>query len=122
MSNFGFTPQEWLALKNEAKEILIACAKRPNGTISYSDLASKLTVARLEARDQRLFHLLGEISEEENAAGRGMLSVIVVHKSGDMQPGPGFFELAKKLGRNTTDILKCWIEELNDVRAYWSSK
>lgn len=122
MNTFGFTPQEWLALKNEAKEILIAYAKLPNETITYSDLVSKLKVARLEARDQRLFHLLGEISEEEDAAGRGMLSVIVVHKSGDMQPGPGFFELAKKLGRNTSDILRCWIEELNKVRAFWSSK
>ena len=36
-------------------------------------------------------------------AGRGMLSVIVVHKVGDMQPGPGFFQLAKKLGRDTSD-------------------
>jgi len=40
--------------------------------------------------------MLGEISQEEDAAGRGMLSVIVVHKVGDMQPGPGFFQLAKK--------------------------
>lgn len=121
MNSFGFTPHEWASLKHKAKEILIARAKLPNGTISYSDLASQLTVARLEARDQRLFHLLGEISEEENAAGRGMLSVIVVHKSGDMQPGPGFFELAKKLGRDTSDILRCWIEELNNVREYWST-
>jgi len=37
--------------------------------------------------------------------GRGMLSVIVVHKEGDMQPGPGFFELAGELGRDTSDIL-----------------
>ena len=38
-----------------------------------------------------------------HAAGRGMLSVIVVHKQGDMQPGPGFFELAQRLGRDTSD-------------------
>lgn len=48
-----------------------------------------------------------------------MLSVIVVHKSGDMQPGPGFFELADELGCDTTDILSCWIKELNKVHAYW---
>ena len=51
-----------------------------------------------------------------------MLSVIVVHKSGDMQPGPGFFELAKKLGRNTSDILQCWVSELKKVHAHWSKK
>jgi hypothetical protein len=49
-----------------------------------------------------------------------MLSVIVVHKSGDMQPGHGFFELAESLGRDTSDILACWIAELKRVHAYWS--
>ncbi len=51
-----------------------------------------------------------------------MLSVIVVHKSGDMQPGPGFFDLAKKLGRDTSDILKCCVGELKKVHAVWSQK
>jgi hypothetical protein len=27
--------------------------------------------------------------------GRGLLTVVVVHETGDMQPGPGFFELAQ---------------------------
>jgi hypothetical protein len=120
LSNYGFTPKEWAAAKNEAKELLVARAK-VRGMIPYSELVAKITSIRLEAHDQRLFHLLGELSEEEDASGRGMLSVIVVHKSGDMQPGPGFFELAKNLGRDTSDILKCWIEELKKVHAYWSA-
>jgi hypothetical protein len=65
--------------------------------------------------------MLGEISADEDAAGRGMLSVIVVHKSGDMQPGPGFFELARDLGRDTSDILVCWITELKKAHAAWSA-
>lgn len=89
--------------------------------IPYSDLAARIQTVQFEAYDQRLFNLLGEISEEEDASGRGMLSVIVVHKTGDMQPGPGFFELAKQLGRDTTDILECWVEELKKVHAYWSA-
>jgi hypothetical protein len=51
-----------------------------------------------------------------------MLSVIVVHKAGDMQPCPGFFELAKELGRDTSDVLKCWVEELKKVHQVWSCK
>ena len=88
--------------------------------IPYSDLVKQITGIKLEAHDPRLFHMLGEISSEEDAAGRGMLTVVVVHKHGDMQPGPGFFELAQVLGRNTRDILKCWVEELHKVHAYWS--
>ena len=74
------------------------------------------------AYGKRLFHMLGEISSAEDADGRGMLTVVVVHKVGDMQPGPGFFELAKSLGRDTGDILKCWVAELHKVHAYWSGK
>ena len=120
MSNYGFTPQEWAAAKKETTDILAARAKM-RGMIPYSDLAAKIKSVRLQAHDQRLFHLLDELSEVEDAAGRGMLSVIVVHKTGDMQPGPGFFELAKRLGRDTSDILKCWVEELKKVHAYWSA-
>jgi molybdopterin synthase catalytic subunit len=88
--------------------------------IAYSDLVTRITTVELQAHDSRLFHLLGEISSEEDAAGRGMLTVVVVHKTGDMQPGPGFFELAGLLGRDTSDILKCWVEELHRVHAVWS--
>lgn len=73
----------------------------------------------MEAYDARLSHFLGEISEEEDKNDRGLLTVIVVHKQGDMEPGPGFFELAKALGRDATDPQKCWIEELHKVHSYW---
>jgi len=40
---------------------------------------------------------LGEISTKEHEAGRPMLSAVVVHKGG-VDPGKGFFTLAKELG------------------------
>jgi molybdopterin synthase catalytic subunit len=102
-------------------EIMIERAK-VRGMIAYSDLVKRIKSIRIEAHDPRLFHMLGEISSEEDAAGRGMLTVLVVHRAGDMQPGPGFFELAKQLGRNTSNILKCWVDELHKVHAVWSGK
>jgi hypothetical protein len=119
MRKFGFREAEWTAIKQEARAILVDRA-RLRGCIPYSDLADRIQTIQLEAHDPRLFHLLGEISTEEDRAGRGMLTVIVVHKDGDMQPGPGFFELARRLGRDTSDILVCWISELKKVHAYWS--
>lgn len=118
---YGFTQTEWNAAKTEARDLMIERAK-VRGMIPYSDLVTRIKAVHLEAHDQRLFHLLGEVSADEDAAGRGMLSVIVVHKTGDMQPGPGFFELAKQLGRNTSDILRCWVDELKRVHAVWSNK
>ena len=117
---YGVLQTSWNKAKNEAKQLMIERAK-VRETIPYSDLAREIKAVKLAAHDQRLFHLIGEISTEEDGAGRGMLSVVVVHKTGDRQPGPGFFELASLLGRDTSDIMKCWAEELERVYRVWSS-
>lgn len=48
----------------------------------------------------------------EDVERRGMLSVVVVHKDGDGKPAPGFFKMARELGRDTSDEVAFWIEEL----------
>jgi hypothetical protein len=53
--------------------------------------------------------MLGEIAPEEDKAGRGMLTVVVVHKTGDIEPGPGFYETAKELGGGTSGLLSRWV-------------
>jgi hypothetical protein len=55
--------------------------------IPYSDLVLRIETISMESDSFALAHMVGQISEEEDAAGRGMLSVIVVHKVGDMRPG-----------------------------------
>jgi hypothetical protein len=118
-SDFGISDQDWRAAKEEARAVMIERAK-VRGTIPYSDLVAKITAVKFKPHDTRLFHLLGEISVEENDAAKGMLSVVVVHKHGDMQPGPGFFLLAQHLGYDTKDLLRFWIEELKKVHRKWS--
>ena len=115
----GFSQADWDAGMEEARKAMIERAK-VRGMIPCSDLVKQITSVHLEAHDSRLSHLLGEISSEEDAADRRMLTVVVVHKVGDMQPGPGFFELAQSLGRDTSNLLECWVEELQRVHAYWS--
>lgn len=118
-TKYGYSIADWNAAKQEMWHILVEGAKL-RGMIPYSELVQEVHAIKFEP-DSYAFHaMLGEISRDEDQAGRGMLSVIVVHKYGDMQPGPGFFELAKQLGRNTADILMCWIEELKEVHEYWS--
>ncbi len=118
-TKYGFSESQWNRAKEEMKQILIDRA-RVIGMIPYSELVGNLTTIKLEPESYALAKMLGEISTEEDKAGRGMLTVIVVHKTGDMQPGPGFFELAQRLGRDTSDILKCWVDELKGVHSYWS--
>jgi molybdopterin synthase catalytic subunit len=116
----GFVQSGWDAAKNEARQVMIGYA-RARRMIPYSDLVHQITHIRLQAHDARLSHFLGEIATEEDEQGRDLLTVVVVHKSGDMQPGPGFFELAQSRGRDTSNIVECWVDELKKVFAYWAS-
>ena len=121
LNDYGFDSPQWNAAKEQARHVLVDVATR-KGRIAYSELVKQIAALDLEPHDPRLFHMLGEISSEEYRAGRGMLTAIVVHKSGDMQPGPGFFDLAESLGKDTTDRLGCWISEFNKVHDYWANK
>lgn len=86
--------------------------------MTYTQLAEKIASVFLQPDDAYLAFLLDEISREESAAGRGMLTAVVVHKS-DGKPGQGFFKLAKQLGHNTSDQDMFWIEELRVVHKSW---
>jgi hypothetical protein len=114
-STFGYDPRVWEAAKQQATDALRLVAKSARQTIAYSDLAKKIRAISFDPRDHSYHSLLGQISVEENAAGRGMLSVLVVHKSGDLKPGPGFFELASHLGRDVADLERCWVNEFRSV-------
>ena len=118
-TKYGYSQDKWEQAKKEMREILIERAK-VRGMIPYSELAAQIKSIQIRPESYAFAAMLGEISTEEDKVGHGMLSVIVVHKSGDMQPGPGFFELAKELGRDTSDVLACWVAELKKVHAYWS--
>ena len=68
-------------------------------TATYSEIAplADLDMDDPSHRDE-IGRLLGEISEHEHGKNRPLLSVVVIHKDNNM-PGPGFFKLAKRLGR-----------------------
>jgi molybdopterin synthase catalytic subunit len=117
--NHGFAQSDWDAAKEEARKVMIGCA-RSRRMMPYSDLVRQITRIRLQPHDGRLSHFLGEIATEEDERGHGLLTVVVVHKSGDMQPGPGFFELAQSRSRNTSNIVECWVDELKKVFTYWA--
>jgi hypothetical protein len=117
--SFDVPPDQWAEAMSEIRDILIETAqKRP--MITYSDLVSQVDAVSFNAYDQRLFAILGQLSVAEHEAGRPLLSVLVVHKHGDMKPGEGFFELAGALGRNTSDVLKAWISEVQKVYPHWN--
>jgi hypothetical protein len=116
----GFDEVIWDQAKSESQRALVSRA-RLGKDMTYSELAASIVSINLEAHDPRLFHLLYEISTDEARQGRGMLTAIVVHKTGDKKPGSGFFELAKSLGFETKDRDAFWIGELKKVYGYWAN-
>jgi hypothetical protein len=111
----GYPVKKWNAAKRQVRAVLIERAKA-HDIIPYVELTRNSSTPQ----SFTLTTMLRELAAEENAAGRGMLTAIVVYRSGDMQPGPGFFALAGRIGKNTNDTLGCWIRELKRVHAYWS--
>jgi hypothetical protein len=116
--NRSFAESDWRKVQDQARAAMISSA-RNRRTISYSDLVQAIRAISVEPNDARLSHLLGEIASEEKEAGRGMLTVAVVHKNGDQMPGPDFFEMAKVLGRDILNREEFWIKELKAVQAAW---
>jgi len=115
---YGFGLRHWQKAKEQARQVLIDRARRQH-TIAYSELVQHITIFNLDPDSYAFAAMLEEISRDEDAAGRGMLSVIVVHKDGDTMPGAGFFNLAQELGRDISDKQKSWIAELKFVFRAW---
>ena len=95
-ARFGYTEAAWNAARTEMTALLQSEA-RSRGVIPYSKVCAKVRTIVFAPDSPALASMLGEISRAEDADGRGMLTVLVVHKTGDQKPGPGFYELARDL-------------------------
>lgn len=115
----GFTEQAWETAKGEARAVMYDVARR-RSLIAYSALVSRIDAITLEAHDHRLDHFLWQIASEDDDDGLGLTTVVVVHKSGEQMPGPGFFNMAEDQGRDISDPVRCWMEELNAVYDQWA--
>lgn len=112
-NTYGYTLEVWERAKLEATRAIVREGQK-GSTISYSDLTKQISSIPFGPHDSIFHHLLGQISVEEDAAGRGMLSALVVHKD-DGLPGDGFWDLAHRLGRDTRDNVECWTKEIKLV-------
>ena len=103
---------------------IIKVAKSGNTTY-YSDIAPMVGLDMGFPPDRnRISDILDEISRNEHANGRPLLSAVVILKEENI-PGQGFFTLAQSLGLcdgNPDSELKFWVQELHRVHAYWASQ
>ena len=73
-THYGYDIDDWNTAKEEMRQAMIGRA-RVRGMIPYSDLCKQVTAITLEPHSHALAAMLGEISADEDAAGRGMLTV-----------------------------------------------
>ncbi len=114
---YGYDAGVWEKAKEEAIREIGARAKNES-TITYSDLAKQIHSITFGPSDYAFHYLLFEVSKDEDAAGRGLLSALVVRKE-DGMPGQGFFDVARELGRDVKDQTRFWTEELKLIFAKW---
>jgi hypothetical protein len=77
---FGKTEAAWLASIHQGIVSLIEVASA-RSDLSYTDFTRTITAIHFEPHSIMLNQLLDDISRQEAAAGRAMLSVIVRHKA-----------------------------------------
>lgn len=100
---------------------LIEVAKRQE-TVSYTTAGAWIGLSmRDKAHRRRLGQVLDELNLHEHAAGRPLLSALVVYADEGM-PGPGFFDLATSLGhhRPGDDRGRYWRWERDRIYAEWA--
>ena len=98
---------------------LITAAKY-RGTVTYQEIAKMMGLPLQGSNMGRVIGLiLGEISEDEVANGRPMLSAVAVSVEG--LPGGGFYSLAKELGRLSSEENEniFWQKERKAVYETW---
>lgn len=100
-----------------AWEVLVARA-REGRTISYGEMATALV---LSPQSGQFTETLNELSRTEEAAGRGLLGVLVVRKR-QGTPGAAFFNLARELGRQFENEKIFYLEESERVVAQWQGR
>jgi len=82
---------------------------------SYGEVALRVPVTDLDPDSGLMNHLLGEIFEEGCAAGRLALTSIVTHKDGGKESGPGFYDMASKLGYTFDERFVFWSFQVQEV-------
>ena len=97
-------------------------AARAGEFVHYGELAKMLGIDMDNPHfGAQVGKVLGQISEDEVAAGRPMISAIVVSRD-TMLPGSGFFKLGQELHRTDPgeDEIAFAIRQIKRVHEYWS--
>lgn len=103
------------------RQRLLEIARR-RGYTTYGEIAPLVGLDTENPDDRNaMSQILADIARAEQAAGRPMLTAVVIRADQNM-PGDGFFTIAQEFGRYAGgDRLLFWIGSLNEVHEYWQN-
>ncbi len=120
---YGYAAATWEAVKNAARTRIVSNLRNDAIVLTtYGDLERELRPV-IDSGSPRnpVFHcLLGQLSDEQEEVGRGLLTALVV-RADDYKPGSGFFEGAASWGRDVSDQERCWTAEIEKLKRVWAS-
>ena len=113
-AQLGYSQEQWGAARDELREAILEAARDRTMT-NYTDVSAKVTAIPVTPRSPALFHLLGEVLEEEYKTTGLALTALVVHRAGDMEPGSGFYRMARKAGATFSDPHEFWVRQVKAI-------
>ena len=75
---------------------------------TYTEVSGEITAIPVDPHSPVLSHLLGEVLEEEHDTTGLALTALVTHKTGDLEPGGGFYKMARQVGFRFSDPHEFW--------------
>jgi len=93
--------QKRLQAKRQAVEVMQEIAAG-GLTITYTQLANRISAVSYTPNGGPFSEMLCQVSRTTHHKRGVLLSAVVVHQD-DALPGPGFFQLARELGREVED-------------------
>jgi hypothetical protein len=119
---YGYPQFLWDEAKRITRSAIIDRIRLNGDFLTYTEVLV-LTSRFIDFADPHnplLANMLGQISNDEEAAGRGLLTAYVVRRDLN-RPGNGYFELAAIHGRDAFDQTRCWTEEIRGLQKHWQN-
>jgi hypothetical protein len=113
-ARLGYSEEQWAAARAELREAILEAAHDRRMT-TYTEVAAKITAIPLTSHSPVLSHLLGEVMEEEYEATGLALTALVTHRVGDLEPGGGFYRMARQVGATFSDPHEFWWRQVDAI-------
>ena len=114
MKKYGISEEVWDVAKEELRSSILKHAYQRKMTY-YGEIAAEVEVTYVDPHSELLNHLLGEIFDDDVALGNPLITSIVTHKSGDKEPGEGFYNKARSSGFKFDEPYIFWSDQVMQV-------